>query len=74
MLRFINWYIDKLHLAATEDSTLTIAFLKVVNLMMPPSSLLRPAMARRVWLGNLMRAISVASPSIDTAKQHAASS
>jgi len=74
MLRFINWYIDKLHLAATEDSTLTIAFLKVVNLMMPPSSLLRPAMARRVWLGNLMRAISVASPAIDTAKQHAASS
>lgn len=74
MLRFINWYIDKLHLAATEDSTLTTAFLKVVNLMMPPSSLLRPAIARRVWLGNFMPAISIASPAIEAAKQHGPSS
>ncbi|SAK64436.1 Putative epoxidase LasC [Caballeronia catudaia] len=52
MLRFINWYIGKLHLAATRDSTLATAFLKVVNLMMPPSSLLRPSIVRRVWRGN----------------------
>ncbi|SAL38004.1 Putative epoxidase LasC [Caballeronia arvi] len=52
MLRFINWYIGKLHLAARHDSTLANAFLKVVNLMMPPSSLLSPAIVRRVWQGN----------------------
>lgn len=74
MLRFINWYIDKLHLAAMEDSTLATTFLKVVNLMMPPSSLLRPAIARRVWLGNFMRAFSTTSPATETAEQHGASS
>jgi 2-polyprenyl-6-methoxyphenol hydroxylase-like FAD-dependent oxidoreductase len=74
MLRFINWYIDKLHLAAIEDSTLASAFLKVVNLMMPPSSLLRPPIARRVFLGNLMPAISIASAAIETAKQQEPSS
>jgi 2-polyprenyl-6-methoxyphenol hydroxylase-like FAD-dependent oxidoreductase len=73
-LRFINWYIDKLHLAATEDSTLATTFLKVVNLMMPPSSLLRPAIAGRVWRGNFMPALSIASPAIETAKQHGTSS
>jgi len=52
MLRFINWYIGKLHLAATRDSTLATAFLKVANLMIPPSSLLHPAIAWRVWRGN----------------------
>ncbi|MBP0590840.1 monooxygenase [Paraburkholderia sp. LEh10] len=51
MLRFINWYIGKLHVAATRDSTLTTAFLNVVNLMIPPSSLLDPAIAWRVWRG-----------------------
>ena len=52
MLRFINWYIGKLHLAATRDSTLATAFLKVLNLMLPPPSLLSPASALRVWRGN----------------------
>jgi 2-polyprenyl-6-methoxyphenol hydroxylase-like FAD-dependent oxidoreductase len=51
-MRFINWYIGKLHLAATRDSTLATAFLKVVNLMMPPSSLFSPAIVGRVWHGN----------------------
>ncbi|MDR5748363.1 monooxygenase [Caballeronia sp. LZ029] len=51
-MRFINWYIGKLHLAATRDSTLATAFLKVVNLMMPPSSLFSPAIVGRVWQGN----------------------
>jgi 2-polyprenyl-6-methoxyphenol hydroxylase-like FAD-dependent oxidoreductase len=47
-LRFINWYIGKLHLAATRDSTLATEFLRVVNLMAPPSMLLRPAIAWRL--------------------------
>jgi 2-polyprenyl-6-methoxyphenol hydroxylase-like FAD-dependent oxidoreductase len=70
MLRFINWYIDKLHLAATEDSALATTFLKVVNLMMPPPSLLRPAIARRVLRGSLWPALSIDS---SAAQQHGAS-
>jgi 2-polyprenyl-6-methoxyphenol hydroxylase-like FAD-dependent oxidoreductase len=52
MLRFINWYIAKLHVAATRDSTLAIAFLRVANLTISPRSLLSPAIAWRVWRGN----------------------
>ncbi|BAO90475.1 NAD(P)/FAD-dependent oxidoreductase [Caballeronia cordobensis] len=62
MRRFINWYIGKLHRAATLDAVLATAFLKVVNLMMPPSSLLSPAIVRRVWLGNRRPASFVRSP------------
>jgi hypothetical protein len=60
MLRFINWYIGKLHLAATRDSALATAFLKVANLMIPPRSLLSPAIAWRVWRGNRRRANNIA--------------
>jgi 2-polyprenyl-6-methoxyphenol hydroxylase-like FAD-dependent oxidoreductase len=67
MMLFINWYIGKLHLAATRDSTLAIAFLKVANLMVPPPSLLSPAMAWRVWRGNRRSALSVSSPEIEPA-------
>ena len=52
MRRFINWYIGKLHLAATRDSSLATAFLRVVNLMTPPPSLLSPTIAWRVWRAN----------------------
>lgn len=61
MLRLMNWYIDKLHVAAAEDSALATAFLAVVNLMMPPSSLLRPVIATRVWRGSLWPALSIDS-------------
>ncbi|MGF6660483.1 2-polyprenyl-6-methoxyphenol hydroxylase-like FAD-dependent oxidoreductase [Paraburkholderia atlantica] len=62
MLRFINRYIGWLHVAATRDSTLATAFLKVVNLMVPPPSLLRPAIAWRVWRGNRRSALPLSRP------------
>ena len=68
MLRFINWYIGKLHLAATDDSTLATTFLKVVNLMIPPSSLLSPAIAWRVWRGNWRPALSVPSQALEATR------
>jgi hypothetical protein len=74
MLRFINWYIGKLHLAATRDSTLAMAFLEVVNLTMPPSSLLSPVIARRVWQGNRRPVLSVPSRAIEAARRNSASS
>ena len=51
ILRFINWYIGKLHLAAARDGALAVAFLQVANLMRSPLALLRPAIAWRVWRG-----------------------
>lgn len=60
MVRFINWYIGKLHMAARYDASLTTAFLHVANLMEQPPTLLKPSIVARVLKGNLFR------PSIDT--------
>ena len=38
-VRFINWYIGKLHLAARYDAKLAAAFLEVANLEAPPTRL-----------------------------------
>lgn len=54
-IRFINWYIGKLHVAACNDGVLTNAFLQVANLQAPPQQLLRPAVVMRVLWGNLRR-------------------
>ena len=62
MLRFINWYIAKLHVAAARDSTLARAFLEVANMTIPLRSLLRPAIAWRVWRGNQRPSRSRAAP------------
>jgi flavin-dependent dehydrogenase len=52
-VKFINWYIGKLHLAAQRDTHLANAFLRVANLKAPPPSLLHPAIVARVIWGNL---------------------
>jgi 2-polyprenyl-6-methoxyphenol hydroxylase-like FAD-dependent oxidoreductase len=52
-VRFVNWYIGKLHMAARHDARLAKAFLKVANLEAPPTRLLRPAVVMRVLRGNL---------------------
>lgn len=53
MTRFINWYLEKLHHAAHHDPVVSIAFLKVVNLMAPPPSVMQPGIMWRVLRGNL---------------------
>ena len=52
-VRFINWYVGKLQVAARHDPELSLAFMKVANLFVPPPSLLRPRLAWRVFIGNL---------------------
>lgn len=47
MVRFINWYISKLHHAARQDTTVSVAFLKVVNLVEPPPSVMKPGIMWR---------------------------
>ena len=54
-VRFINWYIGKLHVAARRDALLGNAFVKVANLQAPPTSLLHPVVVWRVIWGNLVR-------------------
>jgi len=65
MVRFINWYVGKLHQAARNDATLALAFLKVANLMNPPPALLSPATAWRVWRGNRRAAAGAASRAVE---------
>lgn len=54
-VKFINWYIGKLHLAAGSDAVLGNAFLKVANLQAAPPSLLRPSIVWRALWGNFRR-------------------
>ncbi len=49
--RLINAYLGRLHAAAAHDASLGRAFLRVVGLVAPPQSLLRPEIATRVLLG-----------------------
>jgi flavin-dependent dehydrogenase len=50
MVRFLNWYIAKLHVGARDDSSLAMAFQNVASLLAPPSSLLKPSVIARVLL------------------------
>jgi len=50
-VRFVNAYVHRLHRAATADAVLGAAFLRVLNLVDPPTSLLRPSIVARVLTG-----------------------
>ena len=52
-VRFLNWYLSKLHKAAHTDPVPALAFLKVGNLVAPPPSIFHPRVALRVLLNNL---------------------
>ena len=55
MVKFINWYIGKLHIAAATDPSVATAFHRVANLLDAPPSILAPGIAWRVLQGNLRR-------------------
>ncbi len=42
----INWYVGKMHAAARRDAQVSCAFLKVINMVAPPPSILHP---RVIW-------------------------
>jgi 2-polyprenyl-6-methoxyphenol hydroxylase-like FAD-dependent oxidoreductase len=54
-VRLVNAYLARFHVAAAADPVLGGAFLRVVNLMDRPESLLGPTIALRVLRGNLRR-------------------
>lgn len=62
LVRFINWYMGKLHHAAHHDAVVSVAFLKVVNLVAPPPSVLHPRIVWRVMRGNLRPRANQTSP------------
>lgn len=47
-VRMVNTYLPRLHAAAVRDPAVGTAFLRVMGLLDPPESLLRPGMALRV--------------------------
>jgi 2-polyprenyl-6-methoxyphenol hydroxylase-like FAD-dependent oxidoreductase len=53
MVRFLNWYIGKVHAAARKDAQVSIAFLRVINMLAPPPSILHPRVVWRVLKANL---------------------
>jgi len=55
MVKFVNWYIGKLHIAAAGDPAVARAFHRVANLLDPPPSLMQPAIAFRILQGNMRK-------------------
>jgi 2-polyprenyl-6-methoxyphenol hydroxylase-like FAD-dependent oxidoreductase len=53
-VRFINWYVGRVHQAARHDARVSDAFLQVANLQAPPERLLQPRVAMRVLWQNLL--------------------
>ena len=53
--QFMNWYIGKVHRAAAIDPAVGCAFLRVTNLISPPTQLFSPATVSRVVIGALRR-------------------
>jgi 2-polyprenyl-6-methoxyphenol hydroxylase-like FAD-dependent oxidoreductase len=48
LVRFLNWYLRKLHVAAHTDAQVSIAFLKVINMIAPPPSMMHPRIVARI--------------------------
>lgn len=48
----LNRYVAAVHRATLEDAAVGAAFIQVMNLMAPPSSLMTPRMVLRVWQAN----------------------
>lgn len=58
MVRFLNWYIAKVHLGTRHDSALAMTFQNVVNLLALPQSLFEPRLIIRVLSAMLARQVS----------------
>jgi flavin-dependent dehydrogenase len=53
LVRFLNWYVGKLHTAAQHDAQVSIAFLKVINMIAPPPSMMHPRIVWRILKAHL---------------------
>ena len=48
----INRYVAAVHRATLQDAVVGAAFIRVMNLLAPPSSLMTPGIMLRVWQAN----------------------
>jgi 2-polyprenyl-6-methoxyphenol hydroxylase-like FAD-dependent oxidoreductase len=53
LVRILNWYVGKLHMAAQRDAQVSIAFLKVINMIAPPPSMMHPRIVWRILKAHL---------------------
>lgn len=67
-VNLVNWYMGKLLKAAHTDETVALAFHRVLNLVAPPPSLMRPRIASRVLWRNLFPAREAARRETTTAR------
>jgi 2-polyprenyl-6-methoxyphenol hydroxylase-like FAD-dependent oxidoreductase len=56
----INWYVAKVHQAATRSSAVNHAFLQVMNLLEPPAILFKPSVVLNVIKANLAGLLTAA--------------
>ncbi len=61
----INRYVAQVHRATSVDVEVGRAFLNVMNLFAPPSSLMAPAMMFRVWQANRQRKHQIQAAALD---------
>ena len=67
MVRFLNWYVAKLHIGARNDPSLVTAFQNVTNLLAPPQSLLKPCVIARVLLDGFSQRPAVRNETVSAA-------
>ncbi len=67
--RLINWYLKRLGRVSQEDETVYRAFVRVVQLMQPPSLLFSPMIAARVLFGKSPRANATPMQAIKHSQQ-----
>jgi 2-polyprenyl-6-methoxyphenol hydroxylase-like FAD-dependent oxidoreductase len=61
-VRLVNAYLPRLHAAATTDTELGAAFMRVLGLLDRPEGLMRPDRLVRVWRGTRRRATAMSVP------------
>lgn len=61
-VKFLNWYMSKLHRAAHTDPVASLTFHRVANLLEPPASVMHPRVIARVAWRNLYRAKRASQP------------
>jgi len=59
-VKFVNWYMTKLHKAAHSDSVPAMAFFRVANLLAPPLSVMRPMVVLGFLRGHLTQLLTTA--------------
>jgi hypothetical protein len=65
----INWYLERVHKAASTNRQVCRAFFDVANLLAPPPALFKPAIVARVTKECLLPSASKAIGRVDS-EQH----